>query len=171
MMKWTAKDVCAAYGVDRRTVTNWLNEDPPAPSAMEGRVRVFVAGEVVAWHEARSLRHARVQWEKEPKSLDDQVQIARDRQVIHESRLMELKLEEAEARVIPVDLHEQRVRSLCEPLAARCRSLTKYIGDVQLAGSDIEAAALLDRISDELLASLMGTDVWDGDEDDVEAAA
>jgi hypothetical protein len=170
-MKWTAKDVCAAYGVDRRSVTNWLNESPPLPSRMEGRVRVFVAAEVVAWHEARAVRAARSQWEKEPKSLDDEVQIARDRRTINEARLVELELEEAEGRLLPLDVHEQRVRALCEPLAARCRALSKYVGDVQLATTDAEAGAVLDRIGDELLASLMATEVSDGDEDTEEVAA
>lgn len=176
-MRMNTGQVAAFYGVDRRTVTNWLNEKPPLPMVKEGRERVGESTEIDEWHKARHLRQARETWEKESRdALDNQVKAARDRRTIHEARLVELQLEEAEGKVIPLDVHEQRVRALCEPLAARCKSLTKYAGDVQLAGTDIEAAALLDRIGDELLRALMDTDVEDleddgGDEPETGAAA
>jgi hypothetical protein len=59
-----------------------------------------------------------------------------------------------------------------EPLAARCKSLSKYMGDVQVATTDVDAAALLDRIGDDLLRSFLGVADEVRDEgDDVEAAA
>jgi hypothetical protein len=172
-MKWVAKDVCAAFGVDRRTVTNWLNEEVPVPSAMEGSRRVFVAADVVAWFSARAVRHARSAWEKERPKAEDEVKEARNRQVIAESRMAELELAEREGQVIPAELYEQRVRAIVEPLAARCKSLSKYMGDVQVATTDVDAAALLDRIGDDLLKSFLGVadEVSDENPDEVEVAA
>jgi hypothetical protein len=80
---------------------------------------------------------------------------ARTRKTQAEALLAELDLAEAEGRLIPLDMHEDLVRKLCELLAAKCKSLGQYIGDVQLATTDVDAAALLERITDELLRAFM----------------
>lgn len=171
-MKATAAEICEWYGVDRRTLTNWLNEDPPCPSVMRKKVREFDTVAVDAWREARALRRAQEKWERERPSNIDDVKAARDRRTIDEARLIALQVAEAEGRVIPIDVHEDRVRALCEPLAARLKSLTKYMGDVQLAQTDVEAATVLDKIGDDLLRALMGTadEIEDGPDDSSDAA-
>lgn len=166
-MTLSASALVELYGVDRRTLTNWLNETPPCPSDKEGRERRFDLAAVVAWREERAVRHARAQWERE-RPANDEVKEARDRKTLIESRLLELQLEEAEGRVIPLDVHEERVRALCEPLAARLKALSKYVGDVQLATTDVEATALLERIGDEMLATLMSA-ADEIEEDDADA--
>ena len=80
------------------------------------------------------------------------------------AQLREIELAEKEGRLIPLEVHEQRLLSICERLAARVKGLGRYMGDVQRATTDMEAAELLDRISDDLLRSLM--DVADELEDD-----
>ena len=171
-MRLSAQQLAKACNIDRRTVTNWLNEKPACPSTIVKRTRYFDLLQVIEWREQRAVRQARAQWEKD-NPRPDELKDARDRKAIVETRILELELGEREGRLIPLEVHEQRVRSLCEPLAARCKSLGKYMGDVQLATTDVEAMALLEKMGDDLLASLMGAadDLDDGDSSEADDAA
>lgn len=152
-MKWTIRQVETNLGVTRRTVTNWINEDPPAPSTLKRRARTFDSIALVAWLRDREVRHARLAWEKE-RPQNDEVKQARDRKTIGEARLVELQVEEAEGRLIPLDTHEECVETLTMRLAAQCKGLDRFISHVQRAMTDSEAKVVLDGVSDALLASL-----------------
>ena len=52
----TSADLQAHYGVDPRTVTNWINEDPPCPHVMENKRRKFDSVAVARWHAERAVR-------------------------------------------------------------------------------------------------------------------
>ena len=80
---------------------------------------------------------------------------AKRRKELALAQLRELEVAEKEGEMLPLSQHEQRLQSICERLAARVKGLGRYMGDVQRATTDIEAAELLERISDDLLRSLM----------------
>lgn len=172
-MKWSAKDLCAVFGVDRRTVTNWLNEAIPVSSRMEGRVRVFDAGEVVAWFAERELRHARIAWEKERPGSGDEVQDARDRKVIFEARLLELEMDEAEGRVAPVTVLDAIVAEMGERLMSVVVNLPANYG-LHLQRLGIEAGpaeTVLEEIAADLTVALRRTaDDLEAEGDDRAAA-
>ncbi len=86
---------------------------------------------------------------------DNSLDAARTRKTQAEAELAEIELAAARARYLPIERHEERYRQRCDALSARVRGLGQYIGDVQLAASDTAAAALLERISDALLRSLL----------------
>jgi hypothetical protein len=75
----------------------------------------------------------------------------------------ELEIAELRGELLPIAMHEERVAQLCERLAARCKTIGRYRGEVQRAMTDLEAAQLLEKIQDELLRALM--DVADEIED------
>lgn len=77
---------------------------------------------------------------------------ARAKKTIAEASLAELELEAAHGRMIPLDTHERRVEVIAARLASRIKGLGRYIADVQRATAAVEAAAVLDRIADDLLA-------------------
>lgn len=77
----------------------------------------------------------------------------------------EIEVAQLRGELIPLELHEQRVEALCVRLAGPVKGLSRYIADVQRAGSSVEASAVLDRISDGLLRALQGE--ADGIEADV----
>src|ERR1041385_9237793 len=52
-MRLTAYQLAEYYGVDERTVTNWVNSKPPCPSRKEGGRRYFDSVQVAAWREAK----------------------------------------------------------------------------------------------------------------------
>ncbi len=105
-------------------------------------------------------------FEAEAGSLD----AARTRKTVVETQLAEIQLAEAQGRLIPIEQFKSELTRCCEALSARVRGLGQYIGDVQLAKTDAEAADLLDRITDELLRALRSTadddDEWDDEPGD-----
>lgn len=100
-------------------------------------------------------------YQAEAGSLD----AARTRKTVVETQLAEIELAAAQGRYIPIERHEARFRQRCEALAGRVRSLTQYTGDVQLATTDAAVADLLERMSDELLQSLLEASQQELDED------
>jgi hypothetical protein len=82
---------------------------------------------------------------------------ARRRKELALAQQREMEVAQLRGRLIPLDVYEQRLTVICERLAARVKGMGRYLGDVQRAMSDVEAAALLERISDDLLRALMST--------------
>src|SRR5919109_1496265 len=153
-MKVTAAELMKWYGVDRRTITNWLNSKPPCPSQLRGRTRQFDTVEVAHWKDRIAGVRAIAKHEKErPPSPD--LEAARRRKVEVNVQLAELDLAERQGELLPLRLHEERLTAVCQRLAARCKALSQYRGDVQRAVTDADADELLERIQDELLRALM----------------
>jgi phage terminase Nu1 subunit (DNA packaging protein) len=162
-MKVTAVELMKWYGVDRRTVTNWLNSTPPCPSQLRGRIRQFDTVDVARWKDSIAGDRAVAKREKECQPSVN-LDAARQRKVEAEAQLAELELAERRGEIIPLSVYEERITRLCEQLAARCKTLGRYMGDVQRALTDIDAAELLERIQDDLLRALMATDDLDDEE-------
>lgn len=155
-------------GISGKQLERYVSDGIPCTGA--GVKRRFPWPEIRAWRDKLLVSQGKAKAEKQhaPIAKDD-IAKALDRKAMAEAQLLELKLLEAQGRSISLDVHEERVRSLCEPLAARCRSLTQYMGDVQLAKTEVEAAALLERIGDSLLRALTESADSIDDSEDVEA--
>lgn len=148
MRKWllTQKQCAEGLGLTSRQIHNLVEQGMPRRTK-NGKA-FYPWPRVLRWYiefRTKDLKQAT------PRS---DVEAAMDRRAMAEAQLVEIKLQEAQGLNISLDTHEERVRALCEPLAARCRSLSQYLGEVQLAKTETEAAALLDRIGDTLLRAL-----------------
>ncbi|MFN2327014.1 MAG: hypothetical protein ABR551_14210, partial [Gemmatimonadales bacterium] len=53
-----ATQLADIYRVERRTITNWVNSDPPCPSHKDKKRRVFDLAEVAEWYTDRKVREA-----------------------------------------------------------------------------------------------------------------
>lgn len=153
-MKVTAAEVMKWYNVDRRTVTNWINAG--CPSEMHGRTRRFDTGDLARWKDRIAAERAIAKHEK-ARPPSPTLDAARKRKVEIETELAELDLEERRGELLPLAMHEERVTRLCERLAARCKTLGQYMGEVQRAMTEMEATELLERMQDDLLRALMST--------------
>ena len=95
-------------------------------------------------------KEAEAKGRRDTPELDERIVSRREREV--ELRLLEIKLEQAEGRLIPTDLHEERVADLAGRLAAAATGgLSRYLGDVQRALTVVDAQQLLERIGDDIL--------------------
>jgi len=151
------------FGRDERTITSYRQEGIPCK----------VRGTRVSYPLVRAVK-----WllEKEKKSSAGDGESVRQRRAAAELRKIELEVAQTEELLIPLEVHEVRLEKLTEKLAAACKGLGKYAGEVQRAATDVDAAQLLERISDELLRSLMAVgdgvdDLIDADEAPAETAA
>lgn len=161
----TKAETLDQLGISPKQLERYISDGMPCTGT--GAKRRFPWPEIRAWRDKLLVAQGKAKAEQqEPKQKGD-IAKAFDRKVIAEAQLLEIKVAEAEGRSIPIEVHEERVRGVCEPLAARCRSLARYAGDVQLAKTEIEAVALLDRIGDSLLRALKDTaeSIDDGDEE------
>lgn len=131
-------------GVDVRSIKNFV--DDGMPKMARGK---YDLGACVKWFVEHEREKARA-----GKGLND-LDLARQRKTIAEARKAELELETLEGNVIPLDMHESRLEAIGLRLAAQCKGLDRFISDVQRATSTIEAKAVVDRVSDALLAALM----------------
>lgn len=131
---------------DVRSVTNYVKEGMPI---VRGKSPTFDVVACVRWFVDREREAARSG--KELNELDQM----RARKAFADARKTELELAELEAALVPLEVHELRVRQLCERLASRVKTLSRYRGDVQRAVTDIEVDELLERIQDEQLAAMM----------------
>ena len=143
--------------VDERTITNLVKDhdgENPFPSRVVGKSRTFPVARCVQWYVKFKMDEAakRANPKGEQLSVLDQV---KTRKELAQAIRAELEVAEARGELLPIAMHEDRVAQLCERLAARCKTLGRYRGEVQRAMTDLEAAQLLERIIDELLRSLM----------------
>jgi 5-methylcytosine-specific restriction enzyme A len=141
-----SRDMLAAIlGVDVRTITNCVNDGMPKSS--RGR---FPLSASVQWFISREREKVRA-----GKGLND-LDIARQRHEVVKTRIAERELETLEGSSIPTELHESRLRERLEQVAGAVKALGRYQPDVKAAITDESADALLDRMSDEILAELSG---------------
>lgn len=160
-MMVNATQLADIYDVDRRTIVNWLNADPPCPSTGVGKARVFDTALVAKWHAERAVREA-----TEHRPPPD-IEAAKERKLIADAQLAELQVAQAEGRVIPLDVHEQRVSALLDRLRAPLANMPgTYVLHLERLG--IETARgqeVLETVRDAVMLELMGV------ADDVEADA
>lgn len=162
--KATRAELAWLFDTTERTITNYRQEGIPCN----------VRGTRVAYPLVRCVK-----WllEKERKAAaGDGGESVRQRRAAAELRKIELEVAQTEGTLIALEVHELRIEKLSERLAAAVKGLGRFAGDVQRATTDIEAAELLERMSDDLLRALMGVaddldDLIDADEDDDAPAA
>jgi phage terminase Nu1 subunit (DNA packaging protein) len=130
-------------GVDVRSVKNFVDEG--MPKSERGRFPLLGC---VQWYLNRERESARAN-----KGLND-LDLARQRKTSAEARIAELRLAETEGTLIPVELHQHRLRERLETVAGNVKSINRYQPLVKAAVTDVDADALLDRMSDEILAEL-----------------
>jgi phage terminase Nu1 subunit (DNA packaging protein) len=155
-------ELAELFGKEERTVTNWRQQGIPV--RINGKSVRYPLGPCIAWYVDRERETARTG--KGPSELD----VVRIRKTLAEARRAELEVEELEGALIRMEMHEDRVRRLCDRLAARCKTLTRFAGDVQTALTDAEALGLCEKIETDLLRSLSET-ADDVEEDQDEPAA
>lgn len=130
-------------GVDVRSVKNFVDEG--MPKSARG---AFSLQACVQWYIEREREAARG-----AKGLND-LDLARQRKTVAEARSAELDLAEREARLIPIELHESRLRERLDTVAGSVKAINRFQPDVKAALTDEDADALLDRMGDQILAEL-----------------
>lgn len=141
--KATRAELAWLFDTTERTITNYRQEGIPCN----------VRGTRVAYPLVRCVK-----WlvEKERKAAaGDGGESVRQRRAAAELRKIELEVAQAEGTLIALEVHELRVEKIAERLAAACKGLGRFAGDVQRATTDVEAAELLERITDDLLRCCM----------------
>lgn len=139
------------FGESAKQIERYVAEGMPCTGT--GRARKFPWPEVRNWRDERVRRLEREKVDRtKPASLDD----ARARKEAALAEKAEIEVAQLRGDVIPLELHEQRVEALCVRLAGPVKGLSRFVADVQRATTAVEAAAVLDRISDRLLRALQG---------------
>jgi phage terminase Nu1 subunit (DNA packaging protein) len=150
-----ASKLAELYGIDRRTVTNWLRMEPPCPSSVEGRERRFDTAAVASWHAARAAAQAVADLERRrPADLEE----ARRRKLVAEAVLCEMDVRVRDAELIPRDVHERVVEEIGERLRAVCLNTPSNYGlMLERAGVDAAAAqGVLEQLAADLTRALRG---------------
>lgn len=111
-MKMTGKQLAEYYGVEDRTVTNWVNGMPACPSWKENGRRYFDSVKVAAWREAK----ARADALRNTEPLD--LEKARARKMAADAELAELEL----ARVRGEQVQVETVRETWSAIATKIRA-------------------------------------------------
>jgi len=155
-LKATALDLCAWYSVDRRTITKWLSADPPVPSTVEKKVRVFDSAEVARWHSERTARNAIADRDRATPSNITELRARRD---LAQTRLLEIDLALRESELIPMEVHKDNVVEICNRLRAVLLNIpSAYALTLERVGvPPADAEKLLVDIADNLTTALRGT--------------
>lgn len=127
--------------VDVRSIKNFVDEGMPKLARGKFDLRACVQ-----WYVTREREAAR-----EGKGLSD-LDLAKQRKELAQAAKAEIEVEQLRGEIIPLDVHEHRVEAIAARLATRIKGLGRYIADVQRATTAVEAASVLDGISDDLLA-------------------
>ncbi len=135
--------LAAVLGVDARSITNFASEGMPKDDH-----GVYPLAGCVQWYVARE--RDRVKASRELNDLDQ----ARQRRANAEARQAEISVAEKESRLIPIELHRERLQARLETVAGNVKANGRYHADVKLAVSDDAVDALLARMADEQLAEL-----------------
>jgi hypothetical protein len=133
------------FGVTVKSIQRW--EEEGLPRNADG---TYPLAKCISWWGDRRARLA-----LEEHGGESELDRMRTRKLEAEARRAELELAREEGTLIPIDVHEERLEARCQQLAARCKGLGRYLGDVLSATADVDAMALLERIGDDLLRALM----------------
>jgi hypothetical protein len=104
--------------------------------------------------------------------LPNRPDAANIRKAESQARLAEIEVQKAEERLLPLELHLERLDRIAQRVR-RGASFGRYVADVQQPTSTTDAAALLERMGDDLLRALQSVadeleaeDDGAGDDDD-----
>lgn len=161
----SAAELADFYGVDRRTVTNWINEDPPCPSRKRKGERVFDTAQVAKWHSDRAARQAIAQHEKaKPPDVDD----AKARKLEAEAQLAEITVAEKRGELVPLDVVEQLVGEVCDRMrAVLVNAPSNQLLALERAGVPAAVGqAVLEAMSQDLTRALRGVSEEIEEDDD-----
>lgn len=155
-MKATALDLCAWYSVDRRTVTKWLSADPPVPSTLEKKVRIFESSAVARWHSERAARNAIADRDRATPSNITELRARRD---LAQTRLLEIDLALRESELIPMEVHKDTVVEICNRLRAVLINIpSAHALTLERAGMPAaDAQKVLEDMAESLTTALRGT--------------
>ncbi len=155
-MKATALDLCAHYSVDRRTITKWLSSDPPVPSTLDKKVRIFDTAEVARWHSERAARNAIADRDR---ATPSNITELRNRRDLAQTRLLEIDLALRESELIPMEVHKDVVVEICNRLRAVLINIpSAYALTLERAGMPpASAEQVLVDMAESLTTALRGT--------------
>src|SRR5690349_5231083 len=108
------------YGVDRRTVTNWLNEDPACPSKQgkAGRAREFDTAAVARWYGDRAARKAVKEHESQRPASTINIADEEARKAKADADIAEMKRDQMRGELVPIAEFRRVVERLCGLLRA-----------------------------------------------------
>jgi phage terminase Nu1 subunit (DNA packaging protein) len=163
----TATELANHYGVDRRTITNWVNSTPPCPSWKDGTHRKFDTVKVDEWKMAKAVAEAMANIGR--RAPDDMAE-AELRKAVADALLAEVRAAKEEGSVVPLDLHEQVVGEMGDRAMAVIQNIpsTYAIRLEQLGISPREARAVLEVLQEDLVLALRGVADEMGDESPAE---
>lgn len=157
----TGDSLARALEVDRKTVTNWINADPPCPSTGAGKRRRFNLKQVFDWYAQRKVRELETELLalRAGEPTKDDVADARRRQTIAESRVVEIELAEREARIVAIEHVEEVVAEIAERIQPVLLNLpSNYTLNLEQLGIPPEKAQpVLEAIAQDLTRALRGT--------------
>ena len=139
----TRAELAWLFDTTERTITNYRQEGIPCN----------VRGTTVRYPLVRCVKWL-LEKQRKAGAGDGEASVSQ-RRAAAELRKIELEVAQTEGALIALEVHEIRIEKISERLAAACKGLGRFAGDVQRATTDVEAAELLDRISDELLRACM----------------
>lgn len=156
----TPDAIARALDVERRTVTNWLNSDPPCPSTGTGKKRRLILKQVVDWLIARKTRELEAELIaiKGGGPTKDDVAEARKRQAIAEAALVELEYAEKSERLVMTEDLAAAAGEIGERLQSVLVNLpSNYLVHLERLGVEPERAQpVLEEMSAELTTALRG---------------
>lgn len=164
----TKAQLLDAFCESHKQIERYVAEGMPCTGT--GRSRRFPWPEVRNWRDERIRKQEREKAQREqPTNIED----ARLRKEVALAEKAEIEVSQLRAEMIPAGMYEQRIEALAVRLAAPVKTLDRYIADVQRATTAVEAKAVLDRISDDLLRALAGVadDLDEPNEQDDDSAS
>lgn len=152
-MKATALDLCAYYGVDRRTISKWLCASPPVPSRLEKKIRVFDTVEVFAWFTERAVRRAISGRDRATPPTE-----ARLRGDLARTKLIELELAVREGKLISLEAHKDAAGEIGNRIRAVLINIpSKYAHRLEQSGvSATDAERALIELAEDITVELRG---------------
>lgn len=148
-MRLSADQLAEHYKVQRRTVTNWLNEKPPCPSRLEGGVRIFESEQVAAWREHRAV--AKAAKANEPLDFEK----ARARKMAADADIAEMEADRLRGELLPREQERQNAADLVGHIRAQILAFPGRYSARIVGLTDLPAAArVLDGIARALLHDL-----------------
>lgn len=166
-MKVSGTELARLRGVDRKTVTNWLNETPPCPSTGTGSARRVNLVDFADWWAERAVRQAAA---AAPREEADEAR-ERARKMRADADLSELKVARAREELVDVTAVIRSHERLCAVVRAKVSAIRgKWAPRVIGLATMGEATQAMDRLAADILAALVdGADELD-DEPEQEAA-
>lgn len=163
-------DAAELLGISAKQLERYIAEGMPCSGT--GAKRVFPWPQIRHWRDKLLVAQGKAQAQAKVERLPPiNLAEARLRKETADAQLQELKLAEAEGRLIPLEVHEERFGAACDRLRAVLLVIPgKYLGRIQQARTDPEARVVGEAIRDETFRALMETAADDADSSDTLAS-